>query len=352
MATVAAIAGTIGVQSARADEAPAAVGKNSKIELSGVGWAIYRYQVEDKSKSNELRSWNSFDVDRVYLTGAYAVDERYKWFTTLEASNKAGVLSLFLKKAYLQVKEPFHWSSSTLWFGQFDHQIVGPQEKVWGFRSISRVGLDEFLGVSSAQVGAGLSQSAAGGRFDWALTVGNERPYNRESTHKYKTGVARVTLTPAGSEQGKRFHLMLGAQVNSDAPKAADNLNTLFSVFPYWQSERATAALEVDLANDKSSVVSQGEVKVSTKHSRLIGGFASVAVSPRIRLVGRVEQFDPNTDKKNDAVLNVIGGVARSYGKNVRGILDLNLRNYQVDDDAETEFDSDIIVTARAEVTL
>lgn len=333
---------------ARADEPSSVVGKNSKIELSGAGWAVYRYRLEDADTTNAARDYNSFDIDRVYVSGAYAVDDRMKWVTTLEAANKAGVLSLFLKKAYLQVKDPFHWAGSTLWFGQFDHQFVVPQEKVWGLRSVAKVGLDEYLGVASSLVGAGVGSTLANGQLDWAVTIGNERPYNKESTDKYKTGLARVTVKPVASGAAKNFRLMAGVQVNADKPKASDNQNTLFMLFPHWQTDALTLGLEYDLLKDKHVVAGTGGAsKKVTTDSQLLGVMASARVTERLRLFGRVESYDPNTDGKKDALTRVLAGVARSYGKNVRGIVDLDLRSTERSGD-----DSDMTVSARAEVTL
>ncbi|MFN8548825.1 MAG: hypothetical protein U0527_12885 [Candidatus Eisenbacteria bacterium] len=333
----------------RADEPAAVVGKNSKVELSGVGWAVYRYRLEDADTTNVARDYNSFDLDRVYFSAAYAVDERMKWVTTLEANNKAGVLDLFLKKAYLQVKDPFHWAGSTLWLGQFDHQFVVPQEKIWGLRSVSKVGLDDYFGVASTHVGAGVGSTVANGQLDWALTIGNERPYNKESTHKYKTGLARVTVTPAAAGAAQHFHLLAGLQVNADKPKASDNQNTLIMLFPHWQSDDLMIGLEFDRMQDKHVVGGTGgtPIKKLTTDSQLLGVMASARVTERLRLFGRVESYDPNTDGKKDALTRAIAGVARSYGKNVRGIVDLDLRSTERSGD-----DSDMTLSARAEVTL
>lgn len=335
-----------------AAEEMAVAGKNSKLELSGVGWITYRYQQEDADTLNSARDLNSFDVDRVYLTGVYTIDERYKWQTTLEATNRAGVLSLFLKKAYLQAEKPFRIENSTLWLGQFDHQFVGPMEKVWGFRSVAKLPLDEYFGLGTTLVGIGLGGKTSSGMLDWAVTVGNEKPYNKPSTTKYKTGLARVTLTPAGSEQGKQFHLMAAAQVNSDASPAADNMNTVFMLFPYWKSERMTAGLEFDLLSDKhvhhdGEGRSAADEESETHTSQNIGGFVTYQATDRIRLLGRVEQYDPDTDSDDDAFVRAIAGVARSYGKNLRGIVDLDLRSHESD-----ELDTEVVISARAEATL
>lgn len=341
--------------SAFADEQPVA-GANSKITLSGVGWARYYYNLEDAPKDNQLRDLNSFDVDRVYVTGAYQIDEKYKWTTTLEARNRAGALDIFLKKAYLSVKEPLHLDHTNLSFGQMDHVMVPYEEKVWGHRAVSQVPIDSYFGISSALVGVGMDGMVADGKLDWAASISNARPYDKEIKVKYKTAAARATLAPFSSERGQHAKLAAFAQFDNDEAPTADNFNFSWTVLPYYKTDRFTAAFEYSSRADRKHGTGAGRVE-GTQHeedritvtSTVLSAFVTGMVSERVGLYGRLDIYDPDGDTDDDGSTRIIGGVSHRCAKGLRGLFDVDYTQYE--EPSGVDLDAQITLSARAEAS-
>lgn len=342
------------VQPVVAEETPVS-SPNTKLALSGVAFARYYYMLEDIDPTDGKKDMNSFDVDRVYLTGNYQVDERYKWTTTLEMRNTSGKLDLFLKKAYLTVTDPLHIQGTSLFFGQFDHPQTVYQEKVWAYRVVSQVPVDKYFALSSAQVGAGFEGVCAKGRLGWATAISNEKPYNKESDDKYKTGQVRVVLTPRPEhETRKAMKLAAFYQISNDAAPTADNLNQVVGVQPYFKNDRLTASVEFDLQIDKHPPLETapgfpGESRDETR-ARILSAYVTYKTGEKTAVFGRVDQYDRNTDLDDDALTRVVAGVARTCAKGVRAVLDLDVTSPE--EATGVDLDQDLTASARVEVTL
>jgi hypothetical protein len=357
------------------EEKPAVTGKNSKIQLSGVGWATYRYQLQrDTHSATDARhlttlatkDMNLFDVDRVYLTGDYAFDERYSWQTTIEMTNFAGDPKIFVKRAFLKIKSPFAISNAFVQMGQIAHVMTPSIEKVWGYRSVAKIGIDRYLGVSTTWNGLGLGYTCPRGIVDAELAVANENAYNTKTATKYKTLQGRVTVTPLPADEAlKGLKIAAWGQMNSNAPpsgfqpKAADNTNLWLGVLPSFQASKLTVAGEFEMKKDKTPSLTgtPPAEEVTTKTSRLLSGWVAYDVTARVRAFARLEQYDPNTDTDitGDALTTLNAGVSHSMVKGVRSIIDLEYTKFQEPKDLPANWqtlDPDVTLSARLEVSL
>lgn len=388
------------------DEEKATVsGRNSKIQLSGVGWATYRYQLAMDVNSATLgrhltsvgaKDMNRFDMDRVYLTGDYAFDDRYSWQTTLEMTNVDGDRKIYLKRAFLKVKNPFAIANTFAQMGQIAHVMTPSIEKTWGYRSVAKIGIDRFLSVSTTWNGLGFGFSGGGGLVDAELAIANENAYDKPNPTKYKTFQGRVTLTPLPTNEAlKGLKIGIWGQMNSSAPPAADshtytisrlptkpdttitltaghqpsasdNQNLWFGVFPSFQAGKLTVACGFDRKRDKTPThawpasfpfpdLSGIPTEVKTKTLQLLSGWVAYDVTPRIRSFARIEQWDPNTDVDNDGLTNINAGLSHVMIKGVRSIVDVEYTKFQEPKDgngATVKLDPDVTLSARLEVTL
>ena len=369
------------------DEAPPVNGKNSSIQLSGVAWVAYRYKVADdpiyeapgsllgaapkasphEAAGRDLKSASSFDLDRVYVTGDYNYNPRYTWETVLEGSNQGGTLSLFVKKAFLLVKQPFDIKGSMIRAGQFGHPLVEQEVDAWGYRSVSRTAIDRYLGVSSVWAGVEGDIQFLHGALDADGMVANAKAYNAPDdtlstvSSKYKNFMGKLTVTPLPDDpQLKGARLVLYAQyTGKDAPPAsaknhwtftgpsAKNNHTLwFGGFPYWKTDRFTVGAEFLTRDD---VTLAQAIK-----SRYIGGFGSVALTKTDRVFARIDLYDPNIDAnvKNDSYTVVMLGGSHQLVKGVRTILDAEYDHFEAKAPDGSNSKPDLTVTARAELSL
>jgi hypothetical protein len=354
------------------EEKPAATGKNAKLMVSGVGWVTYRYQLSyaDLAKTHYIpvsvagKDRNSFDIDRVYLTADYTFNDRYSWQTVVEMNNLAGASEIFLKRAYLKIRQPFGLGGTALNFGQIPHVFTPLAEDVWGYRIVARVPLDRYLGVSTTWVGAGCEGKVVGGVLDFNASVTNENAYNKLSSTKYKSLQAMFMLTPAPNGGGlKGLHVAFFAQANPKMPPgtqaAADasrNQNIWWGVLPHFRSERFTIGAEYDQKQNKTA-------GASTVTSRYLGGYGWVDLSsalPQTKLFARFDRYDPNTDSQfpDDGSISFMGGFSHSYTKGVRSLLDLEYTQFdkKATKVPPLEFpsgqDKDVTLSARMEISL
>ncbi len=355
------------------EEKPAVTGRNSKIQLSGVGWATYRYQLQmDAHGATQGRhlttlaakDMNLFDLDRVYLTCDYAFDDRYSWQTTIEMTNFAGDPRIYVKRAFLKVKSPFAIANTFFQMGQIAHVMTPSIEKNWGYRSVNRIGIERYLGISTTWNGLGFGFTDGSGMVDAELAIANENAYNKITATKYKTLQGRVTLTPLPTDEAlKGLKVALWAQMNSNAPpigfppKAADNTNTWLGVFPSFQGSKLAVAGEFAMKKDKTPVITgtPPNEEVTTKTSRLLSGWVAYDVTARVRVFARLEQYDPNTDNDYDGLMNINAGLSHNMIKGVRSIVDVECTKFQEpkDDNGNTlNLDPDVTLSARLEVSL
>ncbi len=415
--------------SARAgdEEKPAVNGKNSKIQLSGTGWVVYRYLLADEIRASAPKGFlssagvdrqdaNSFDLDRVQLTGDYFFNDRLTWRTVLEGDNLGGVARLYVKNAFFRVKDPCGLPNTSFKFGLYPHGMTATIDDLWGYRLVSENSLNRYFGVGSAYTGVGIDTKLAKGVVDLDLAIANELGYNKGLTvpfslklddpkatkdesnrSKYKTFMGRVILTPPGEDPLlKSFHLTLFGQRNGKNPvspsaadaatyvpanelpkSAADNRNLWFEAFPYFKKGKLVAGLEYGLGWSSSTKLAKRVVgnafpalELTDVRSSYLGGVATYQILPKLGCFARLDLFDPDKDSdgswtgtesapkdiKGLKTTNVLAGVSHTVVAGVRGIIDVEYTKFENPKNkvggAELTLDPDITISARMEVKL
>lgn len=387
------------------EEKPAVNGKNSKIQLSGTGWFVYRYLLADEVNATAPKGFlsvtgkdrqdaNSFDLDRVQVTGDYFFNDRISWRTVLEGDNLGGAYRLYIKNGFVRVKEPFGVDNAGLNFGLFTHAMTATIDDLWGYRLVSENSINRYMGVSSAFSGVSVDKKLADGAVNLDVAIANEYGYSKAASDgtanrsKYKSFMGRVVLTPPVEDPLlKSFHLGLWAQMNGKNPTAtsdtnyvsadllpkssSDNQNFWFEVFPHFKNDKLAVGFEyVMLTNKYTRLARAAGSKVESMElkSSYIGGVVTYQATPKIGAFARVDMYDPDTDNdatwsgneakpapKNLAVTNIMAGLSHSYAKGVRSILDVEYSMFEKPDHktaGEFTLDPDITVTARMEFKL
>jgi hypothetical protein len=399
------------------EEKPAVNGKNSKIQLSGVGWVVYRYLLADETNASAPKGFlskdgadrqdaNSFDLDRVQVTGDYMFNDRITWRTILEGDNLGGAFRLYVKNGYLRVKDPWGLPNTSFKFGLYAHGMTGTIDDLWGYRLVSENSINRYLGVSSAYTGVGMDTKLAKGVVDLDLGIANELGYGvagadgKANRSKYKTFMGRVILTPPGEDPLlKSFHLALWGQRNGKNPvsqadanyvaadllpkNASDNRNLWFEVFPYFKKDKLAAGFEYGLAWNgstrqlKAAKASTGGAGTTAAviermdvRSRYVGGVITYQILPKLGCFGRLDLYDPDIDSdaswagtvrapkelRNLMTTTVIAGISHSYATGVRSIIDVEYSTFEkpknTTSGAELSLDPDITISARMELKL
>lgn len=388
------------------EEKPAVSGKNSKIQLSGTGWFVYRYLLADEVNATAPKGFlsvtgkdrqdaNSFDLDRVHVTGDYAFNDRISWRTVLEGDNLGGAYRLYIKNGFVRVKEPFGLAGTGFNFGLFTHVMTATIDELWGYRLVSENSLNRYMGVSSAFSGVSMDTKLADGAVNLDITIANEYGYSKAASDgtpnrsKYKSFMGRVILTPPVEDPLlKSFHLALWGQMNGKNPtmpsdlanyvsadslpkSSSDNRNVWFEVFPYFKNEKLAVGFEYVMSTNKSTRLARAagsKIESMELKSSYLGGVVTYQATPEVNAFARVDLYDPDTDSdaawsgneakpavKNLAVTSILAGLSRTYAKGVRSVLDIEYSMFEKPthkDKGELELDPDITVTARMEVKL
>ncbi len=373
---------------AQSQEKPPANGRNSRIEFSGTGWVTYRYKV----RSEPLRAAalgryantfsgdvlpegaNAFDLDRVYFTADYSFNDRYSWQTQFEVNNFGGGggkngISVYVKKAFLRVNAPFGARNTAFRVGQIAHVMTPFVEDLWGYRIVSKVPLDRYLGVSTTWLGAAAEGSAAGERLRYDLAVTNQTSYNanvpnpgspaRPGRTKYKTLMGRLSLTPARTATGN-VQLSGFAQYAPKSPADSTGLRGARYNYDFWfggilsaRGPRFTAAVEALERRDVGHPAVAGSPSLFRRRvtvSRVISGFGWTAVTAADRVFVRLDFLDPNRTASADGLFVGMGGLSHTFVKGVRGIADLEAAKFQTPRGAHLK--TDVTLSARVELSL
>lgn len=401
------------------DEKPVVNGKNSRIQFSGVGWVVYRYLLADEVNATAPKGFlsstgvdrqdaNSFDLDRVQLTGDYLFNDRLTWRTVLEGDNLGGAARLYVKNAFFRAKDPFGLPNTAFKFGLYGHAMTSTIDDLWGYRLVSENSINRYLGVGSAYAGVGVETKLAKGVVDLDLGIANELAYGaaaadgKANRSKYKTLMGRVVLTPPGEDPIlKSFHLALFGQTNAKNPlspdasylpveavakSASDNQNLWFAAMPYFKNSKLALGFEFGMLSNKTTrqlkptsdpadtthtaMIYHPIEKLDAIKSRYVGGVITYQIVPKMGCFARVDMYDPDTDNdgswsgtesapaaiKSLMVTNVIAGISHSYATGVRSIIDVEYTKFENPKNkvggAELTLDPDITISARMELKL
>jgi hypothetical protein len=375
---------------ARADEEqkPAVNGRNAKIQLSGVGWAVFRYKLQDETRKEAppntftgdapIKNSHSFDIDRVYLTADYAFTDRYSWQTTIEMTNFGGKLNMFMKRALIKIRNPFGLTGTAVRMGQINHVMTGTVEDVWGYRSVAKIPLDRYLGVSTTWDGAGLEGQAFGGVLDFDAAVANEQAYNKTDAagnpirSQYPTGMGRITFIPMPqNERWKGLRLAVFGMLNMDKASFKTDGNYWWSAFPHYKGKSLTLGLEVAEHHDRAVDNWPTKGHVVDRVDRCVSGIASCDLTGAVKdlglnwtgatgIFGRLDLVDPalkigGLSLKGEGWTTLIGGFSHTYVKGVRSILDAEYTHFKMPKPVPAglkSYNYDLTLSARMEVTL
>lgn len=354
-------------------------GKNNKVAFDGLVWSSYKYVLEDASPKNGEKDFNAFQLDRVYLTMTSQLGERYTARARLEIANLnkgAGTYDAFLKTADIQVADPFGVKGTKLRFGQTDGIVSNWYEKLYGFRISSRMPTDRLLGIGTAYLGAGCTGKWIDGMLDTDVLIANRASYSADmadagkANPKFKTFVGRAALRPIKDGPAKGFGIGGYAQYAPKATPSADNNELWCGAHAFYESAKVTGALAYD-----TRVTKVGGKDVT---AGLITAGGRYFLTEKDEFFARLDLVDFDKDNDDvtiaaDAKLSdaydkklqqtfVVAGLAHSYSKTLRSVVDVTMRSFQdklyqgLTDPAATPVeikpDSEVIISLRLDATL
>jgi hypothetical protein len=276
----------------------------------------------------------AFQLRRIYLTYDYEIAEQFSTRFRLEVDQAAnasnGKIGSFVKDAYLKWKNIFN--GSDLLVGIQPTPAYDISEAVWGFRSLEKTIMDLRGIVPSRDQGVSLKGRLTGtGSMNYWLMFANNSA-NSPETDKYKRYYAHLQVKPAAGLQ---------ATVNVDYRSAASIRNRYTnasvgndvltsSLFASWTQPGMFSVAVEGFVVSASNGYDNG-TSLSTKSALGISIYGNLTLSSDLTLVGRFDNYDPNTDAGSAGDMRdyVIGGLEWKIVKNVSIIPNVLYETYE-----------------------
>ncbi|HVX87478.1 MAG TPA: hypothetical protein VG940_01020 [Gemmatimonadales bacterium] len=285
-----------------------------QLSVGGVAYAQWNYNL---SGDQHL---NAFDVTRTYLNfnGKFAggVSTRV---TPDIYRNADGSLGYRLKYGYVAYQPK---ANGITWkFGLIQTPWVGREEDLWGYRMQGSIAVDRAGVMSSADFGLSADAKLANGRFDLNAGVYNGEGYKTSETDQRKDFMVRGSyLLSATDDNSATGGLRLSGYAGIG--KAAGGVDR-----DRYIGQLSYATTRYTLAGEYVSVTN-GDITGS-----IISAFGVYRLSnSKWALIGRVDQYDPDTDTSDDASTRIIGGASYQVSPNLRVLGDVDLLSHEAGD--------------------
>jgi len=293
-------------------------------KISGYIFGDYFYEFSNPNTATDGLNRNGFQFRRAYFTYDRDLSEKFSVRFRLEMNSPdltriqdfgtSTTLTPFIKHAYLR------WNNfipqSRLLFGLVGTPTFNMSEEVWGYRSVEKTVMDLRSIAPSADLGMAL-----------------EGKLSKSGVLNYTIIVANGTGTRSETDKNKRVYVNAPIKIQGG-----------FSLVPYFDYEggndgkdKNAMALFAGLQKPRF----HGGVEVFQKKSnkalannqdRTENGFSvfgAVKAAEKVKLFGRFDSYDPNTDLDDDGNSLIIAGLDFAPEKNVNIMPNVRIESYQ-----------------------
>ncbi len=268
----------------------------------------YTYDLRDNAQG-----YNAFNITRAYFTvrGKHRFQEEGTGYAgyriTLDAKdiNATGYYEVFVKYAYFEMGGVF--PGLTLRVGQVPTLYPNVVEKVWGFRFLRKVFVDQMGYMSTTDRGLTLQYRTPNRILDFALAVVNGEGYHAPEVDRNKDGMARVSVYPwrasEGILQGLGIHLYGQFGKPDDQQVRHRYIGALSFVTPSFRAMGEFVRTE-DGPRTRP-IRGQG---ISVHASVDFGTWMDASGSRSFGLLFRYDHLDPDVNRPGDARTDLIAG--------------------------------------------
>ncbi len=303
-------------------------------KFSGLMFGDYFYYVN--AHDGGLKDYNGFDLRRAYFTTDYTISNIFSSRFRLEADQTSnsltpgGKIGVMVKDAYLKWQNIF--SGSDLYFGISPTPAFEVSENAWGHRFLEKTILDLNGIVSARDLGVDLRGNLTGdGTLKYWVKFGNNSS-NGPEVNKYKRLYAMFELNPSPEFLMTIYADYAAAPLLFDPVDGRSKSNDRFvaSLFLNYNSANTFSfGLETFFNIIQNNFAPTPISPLQNQTGVGISLWAFGNISPTIRLVGRFDYFDPNTDAGFDNKGLIIAGVDFNIDPNVTITPNLEITTYQ-----------------------
>lgn len=313
---------------AYSQEKPAA----PKGKFSGYMFGDYFCNIQQKDTSK--KDLNGFQFRRIYFTYDYAISDNFDSRFRLEADQVAltsnGKIGVFIKDAHLKWKGIF--SGSDLIFGMSPTPAYEISEELWGYRSLEKTIMDLRGIVSPRDLGIDLKGKIDGnGIANYWLKIGNNSG-NTPETDKFKRYYGLLHFKPNPQLQATLYADYDTRTEVTDAfdrsSKSNDRL-VLAGFAGYREENKYSVGVEGFYRTIQNNFRKAPTEALSSENAFGVTAYAWLSLTDELRIVGRLDVFDPNTSVDNDGNTLIIGAVDYMPTKEVHIMPNICVQTYQ-----------------------
>lgn len=276
----------------------------------------------------------AFQIRRVYLTYDYEIAEQLTTRFRLEVDQAAnasnGKIGSFVKDAYLKWKNIF--AGSDLIVGIQPTPTYDVSEAAWGYRSLEKTIMDLRGIVPSRDQGVSLKGKLTGnGSVNYWLMFANNSA-NSPETDKYKRYYGHIQVKPlTGLQATLNIDYRAAADIRNRFTNTSVSNDILTSSLFMSYGEAGKYSLAVEGFMMSTSNGYDNGTSLASKSGLGISVFGNLNLSSDLVLVGRFDNYDPNTDETaaGDVRNYIIGGLDWKVAKNVSIIPNVLYETYE-----------------------
>ncbi len=291
------------------------------------------------SFSSDEKDFQGFQLRRIYFTYDNTISDRFATRMRLEM-DAGGARNIkivpVVKDAYLKWKKVIEGGDFI--FGIQPTTAFGISEDSWGYRSLEKTQLDLRGLIPSRDFGVALKGKFDGsGTVMYHLLIANGNGNKNQPSDKHRRYAATLHFQPGGNVQFTVTGDYLTRSAVPDPMNASATLGRgVFtgSVFAgYEDPGNFNIGAEAFMQSGANSFMPSTSTSLKSLMRMGVSAWGSVNVSPDVKIVGRFDMFDPNTDSdvlaKGDMRNLILGAIAWNPDKNVTVMPNVEIETYE-----------------------
>lgn len=310
--------------------------KYPKVKVGAEAYIGYSYDYLRGSVNADKSKKNSFSLNRGYINLNADLTPEIKFRFTPDISrlsitdgtggknNNNGDYALRVKYLYAEFHNFLNvYPSLDVKLGQFQGAWLDHEEGLWTYRVQGTMLVEKEGFMNSADLGFNLQGKIPGGYGEWQANVNNGEGYHADEINKYKSVQARLTINPLPNNDWTKGLEFTGFSFTGRSKDRMNSKDIYIAFLGYKLNDDLFVGGEYDWTHG-----ADGFVASTTKDKNINGAGYSLLAWYRmpfwrpIRIMGRYDHFDHNTDTPNNTDTRYIYGVSYDINKNVTFLLD------------------------------
>ncbi len=305
-------------------------------KFSGLMFGDYFYNID--SRDTTKQDLNGFQFRRIYITTDYAISNNFDTRFRMEADQSGGSLTaggkvgVMVKDVWLRWKNIFQGSDFI--FGLSPTPAFDVSEAAWGYRSLEKTIMDFNGVVSSRDLGVDLKgKFNEEGTMKYWVKIGNNSG-NAPEVNKYKRFYGLLQFIPV-----KNFQFTVYGDYASNPQVLDITTNEMKAhgtvtgavMLNVMDKDKYSVGVESFYRSQQNNYYNASSNSLESQSGYGVSVWAWVGLTDVVRIVGRFDTVDPNTDADKDARNLIIGALDFRVDKNVSIMPNVEALTYQSD---------------------